>query len=822
MSFSTTTALVSYSGDASTLEFSVTFPFQFSDELAVIVTTAGVDETQVLNTDYTVGGAGQDSGGTVRFMTAPATGTTVTIHRNLDLNQERSFAYNGAFPTATVASSFDKAMQGLQQINEKLKRTFRTSEATAEIAPLTVADRAGKVLGFDVDGGATLYELEITALPNGATYDVATIAALKAISVGAIPNGKQVAVGGYSSAGDGGGGLFYYNNSSSDADNNGTIIAPTAGAGRWIRIYAGALNILWFGGKGDDSTDNAAAIGYAYSAITTSGAIYFPAGFYRYNSAISFASAKSIDIIGDGPMATVLRPNFAAGNSITVESAPRFSLLNISILSVINRNTSTYNIYVKTCTRVIVSNVYQENGRGGLFMFESVNFLQMVNCQGDSNDNTGGDTCLRLKSVGGTIANCAFRVGPFGSGGYAASKPCLHLTGVSTSLNFTNSNFQGGGPLTIKNISSITSTGSDFVVTTSSAHGFAAGDFFVIRNASVATYNTAWRIASVTSTTITVTTTANPGVATATGTAESLTACVLITSEDGAVNESRFNNCLFEAGQPNLDGTVGLYFNGRPTTAQISGWTVSNCYVDFGTIGVLIHGNTGNISNINIANLKSESICRGIHIESARAVNVTGFNPQTNQTSRADRISHPNDARTQDVFISAGTTSPYTRGIVISGSILGYCGDWSTLGRMKDNGIYLQGLSQAIHDIVVTGNTIFGTQLALNDDGTISNQTGWKIEGNVLQFGTIGTDAIPSVASATTVNAYPYHEVMKVTGTTNIQYINPSWAGKEIKLIFTAALSLVTGGNLAIAANYSVLQGQCVTLIHDGTSWYLK
>jgi hypothetical protein len=64
-----------------------------------------------------------------------------------------------------------------------------------------------------------------------------------------------IIVGGYSSVGDGGGGVFYWDTSSSSGDDGGTIIVPTGSTtGRWLRIYAGDVNVKWFGAKGDGNT----------------------------------------------------------------------------------------------------------------------------------------------------------------------------------------------------------------------------------------------------------------------------------------------------------------------------------------------------------------------------------------------------------------------------------------------------------------------------------------------------------------------------------------------------------------------------------------
>lgn len=61
-------------------------------------------------------------------------------------------------------------------------------------------------------------------------------------------------------------------------------------------------------------------------------------------------------------------------------------------------------------------------------------------------------------------------------------------------------------------ISSVTSTASDFTVTTSAAHGLSASDSIVIEGCSPSAYNNTWTVASVGSTTeFTVTSAANPG-----------------------------------------------------------------------------------------------------------------------------------------------------------------------------------------------------------------------------------------------------------------------------------------------------------------------
>ena len=124
--------------------------------------------------------------------------------------------------------------------------------------------------------------------------DFDNIAALKAASVSLFSNGNVVNVLGYYSPGDIGGGSFYYDFTSTLTDNGGTVIAPSVGTGRWIRVIKDTITPQMFGAKADNSTDCKAAFQGCIDAvsgrgqtqtITASGVtIYVPGGSYRISS----------------------------------------------------------------------------------------------------------------------------------------------------------------------------------------------------------------------------------------------------------------------------------------------------------------------------------------------------------------------------------------------------------------------------------------------------------------------------------------------------------------------------------------------------------
>lgn len=156
MTVSSTTSKVSYSGNGSTLAFSVTFYFLASAHLKVVVRSSnGTETVKTLGTHYTVTGAGDPAGGTVTMLTAPASGETLVISRNVPLTQVTDYQANDPFPAETHEQALDKLTQITQQVQEELTRAIKLSVSnTMTSTEFTVgaSTRANKVLGFDSAG----------------------------------------------------------------------------------------------------------------------------------------------------------------------------------------------------------------------------------------------------------------------------------------------------------------------------------------------------------------------------------------------------------------------------------------------------------------------------------------------------------------------------------------------------------------------------------------------------------------------------------------------------------------------------------------------
>jgi hypothetical protein len=133
----------------------------------------------------------------------------------------------------------------------------------------------------------------------------------------------------YHSGVEGGGGVFYWDaNRDGGEHNGGTIIASTAqfppdwlvgnqqlwfapmtGTGCWVRQYSGAVDVKWFGAKGDGVADDTAAIQAALTYVQTNNlCLYIPSGTYVFTSTLNFDSAGWA-IKGEETASTVLKFN---------------------------------------------------------------------------------------------------------------------------------------------------------------------------------------------------------------------------------------------------------------------------------------------------------------------------------------------------------------------------------------------------------------------------------------------------------------------------------------------------------------------------------
>lgn len=142
---------------------------------------------------------------------------------------------------------------------------------------------------------------------GAATFEVATLADLKALT----DRPAVVFVASRTTHGDGFAGAFRWVDGSSTTADDAIVVEPTSGtSGRWKRIYAGAIDALWFGFKPDGLSASGSANSTALQAaitlgIATATAVELPAGTAYLASAINISG--SVKVRGKG-WGTILRP----------------------------------------------------------------------------------------------------------------------------------------------------------------------------------------------------------------------------------------------------------------------------------------------------------------------------------------------------------------------------------------------------------------------------------------------------------------------------------------------------------------------------------
>lgn len=113
---------------------------------------------------YSVAGAGSSAGGTVTFSTPPAPGVIVTLRRRLAIQRVTDFQESGDFRAAAFNDELDYQTAALQNLAADLATAIRVSptDQPANLVLPKTADRAGKVVGFDEQGG-----VRALAIPQG-------------------------------------------------------------------------------------------------------------------------------------------------------------------------------------------------------------------------------------------------------------------------------------------------------------------------------------------------------------------------------------------------------------------------------------------------------------------------------------------------------------------------------------------------------------------------------------------------------------------------------------------------------------------------------
>lgn len=252
MTLSTTANKVSFAGDGTTVSFAIPFLFIENAHIeAVLRDAAGIETTWVLNTQYTLTGAGLAAGGTLVVSVdpedyTPAVGETLVIRRVVPETQETDYPEGGAFPAAAHEQALDKLTMLVQQHSEEIARGLKipVTDEGIDTTLQSVANRANKVLTFDEDGDFALLT------------------------------------------------------PTDDSTNTATASGATSALAHAAR-FAEAYSVSDFGAIGDGSTDDTAAINAALAAAAGN-SVFFPKTANEYLISGKLVLPSNIRISSDG------------------------------------------------------------------------------------------------------------------------------------------------------------------------------------------------------------------------------------------------------------------------------------------------------------------------------------------------------------------------------------------------------------------------------------------------------------------------------------------------------------------------------------------
>lgn len=135
-----------------TTSFPYTFKILSADDLTVTV------DGEIVTTGYSVLGVGNDSGGLIEFDTAPANGLKVVRYIDPTLARTIDYQQFGDWLADIVNADFDRIWIALQCLSQALVRTLQLPVDTTTQQTITqdAAERAGKLVGFDINGDIAL------------------------------------------------------------------------------------------------------------------------------------------------------------------------------------------------------------------------------------------------------------------------------------------------------------------------------------------------------------------------------------------------------------------------------------------------------------------------------------------------------------------------------------------------------------------------------------------------------------------------------------------------------------------------------------------
>ena len=289
MTVQTNTNVASFNGNGVTQIFPIAFKFNNDTDLIVMLAddATGSSSLLTLNSDYTVSGEGDEEGGLINVVVAPAVGKRLFVSRVVDILQMTDLRNQGKFFAEVHEDAFDLLTMIAQQHKSDIARSLRVAETDPEPARIPPAvQRAGKLLAFDSAGNPTTAlpvadsstelrqeivsgSLLTASMVSGVSRNIADVATLRATAGRFDGEAINLLAYGAGYSNGGGGGLLYWDAASTVADDGGITFAVSGVlTGRWVRRVERFVDAAWYGlplASGSCITQDAAIEAYCFA-----------------------------------------------------------------------------------------------------------------------------------------------------------------------------------------------------------------------------------------------------------------------------------------------------------------------------------------------------------------------------------------------------------------------------------------------------------------------------------------------------------------------------------------------------------------------------
>jgi hypothetical protein len=143
-----TRPFVQYTADGTQAVFTFPFPVLAAEDLVVVFGDGLAPGAHVIT------GVGESGGGSVTFETAPATGTRITMYRDMPVARTADFTEAGALRASALNTQLDRLAMMAQQVEAAGRQALRRAPHDPDV-DLTLpprSERAHGVLTFDGEG----------------------------------------------------------------------------------------------------------------------------------------------------------------------------------------------------------------------------------------------------------------------------------------------------------------------------------------------------------------------------------------------------------------------------------------------------------------------------------------------------------------------------------------------------------------------------------------------------------------------------------------------------------------------------------------------